>query len=176
VLRLYDATFGRPITYAEFSADRTQVIGGPNLGASKQTFVDQWVQRPSFKQQYPDALSNADFVNRLYDTSGLLTSILERQKAIEQLDQGATRAQVLRNLAESDAFQRQEYNSAFVLMEYFGYLKRQPEEDGYRFWLDVLNNRDAGNYRGMVCSFVTSAEYQQRFSPVVTRTNRECGQ
>jgi subtilisin-like proprotein convertase family protein len=176
VLRLYDATFGRPITYAEFSADRMQVIGGPNLEMSKQAFVDEWVKRPLFKQQYPDMLSNTDFVNRLYDASGLLTSILERQRVIEQLDQGATRAQVLRNLAESDAFQRQEYNSAFVLMEYFGYLKRQPEEDGYRFWLDVLNNRDVGNYRGMVCSFVTSAEYQQRFSPVNTHTNRECGQ
>jgi hypothetical protein len=100
----------------------------------------------------------------------------ERQKAIEQLENGATRAQVLRSLVETDAFQHQQYNSSFVLMEYFGYLKRQPEDEGYRFWLDVLDNRDAGNYHGMVCSFVTSAEYQQRFSPVITHSNRECGQ
>jgi hypothetical protein len=62
-----------------------------------------------------------------------------------------------------------------VQMEYFGYLRRDTDADGYRFWLDVLNNRDAGNYRGMVCSFLTSTEYQRRFGTVVTRSNSECG-
>jgi subtilisin-like proprotein convertase family protein len=176
VLRLYEATLGRPVTYAEFSADRTQVIGGPNLEMSKIGFVDEWVKRPSCKGQYPDALSHAEFVNRLFETAGMSAFTEERQKAIEQLENGATRAQVLRSLVETDAFQHQQYNSSFVLMEYFGYLKRQPEDEGYRFWLDVLDNRDAGNYHGMVCSFVTSAEYQQRFSPVITHSNRECGQ
>jgi hypothetical protein len=47
---------------------------------------------------------------------------------------------------------------------------------GYDFWLNTLNNRDQNNYRGMVCSFITSAEYQQRFSSVVTRSNADCGQ
>jgi hypothetical protein len=62
-----------------------------------------------------------------------------------------------------------------VLTEYFGYLKRDPDEGGYQFWLDVLNNHVPGNYRAMVCAFITSAEYQQRFSSVVTHTNSECG-
>jgi hypothetical protein len=59
-------------------------------------------------------------------------------------------------------------------MEYFGYLRRDPEQDGYLFWLNVLNNKTPGNYRGMVCSFLTSAEYQQRFSSVAPHSNREC--
>jgi hypothetical protein len=61
-------------------------------------------------------------------------------------------------------------------MEYFGYLRRDPDQGGYDFWLNVLNNRVPGNYRSMVCAFVTSSEYQRRFSPVITRTNSECAQ
>jgi hypothetical protein len=67
-----------------------------------------------------------------------------------------------------------EYNPSFVLMEYFGYLQREPDQGGYDFWLDVLNNREPNNYRGMVCSFITSAEYQKRFSSVVLHSDAEC--
>jgi hypothetical protein len=61
-----------------------------------------------------------------------------------------------------------------VLTEYFAYLRRDPDQPGYDFWLSVLKSDTARNYRGMVCSFVTSAEYQQRFAVVVTRSNSEC--
>jgi len=61
-----------------------------------------------------------------------------------------------------------------VLMEYFGYLQRDADRAGYDFWLNVLSGREQGDYRGMVCAFVTSTEYQRRFSSVVTRNNREC--
>ncbi len=67
-----------------------------------------------------------------------------------------------------------EYNNAFVLMQYFGYLRRDPEEGGYQFWLNVLNNQQPNNFRGMVCAFLTSAEYQTRFSPVVTKSDQLC--
>jgi hypothetical protein len=82
----------------------------------------------------------------------------------------------LRALTESAAFRQVEYNGAFVLSEYFSYLGRDPDAGGYAFWLDVLNNREPGNYRAMVCAFITSAEYQQRFSTIVSRRNRDCGQ
>jgi hypothetical protein len=61
-------------------------------------------------------------------------------------------------------------------MQYFGYLRRDPEAGGYQFWLDVLNNRVANNYRGMVCAFVTSAEYQNRFGKFHMHSDAECGQ
>jgi hypothetical protein len=61
-------------------------------------------------------------------------------------------------------------------MEYFGYLRRDLDPGGYDFWLNVLNNREPNNYRGMVCAFITSAEYQLRFSLLVTHTNAECAQ
>jgi len=63
-----------------------------------------------------------------------------------------------------------------VLTEYFAYLKRDADPAGFTFWLDLLNHDQAGNYRSMVCSFVTSAEYQKRFSTVVSRSNADCGQ
>jgi hypothetical protein len=61
-------------------------------------------------------------------------------------------------------------------MEYFGYLRREIDPGGYEFWLNILNNSDAGNFRGMVCSFITSTEYQQRFGTLVSHSNADCGQ
>ena len=81
---------------------------------------------------------------------------------------------MLRTIADNVAFKQMQYNAAFVLTEYFGYLRRDPEPDGFNFWLNVLNNGEANNYRGMVCSFITSTEYQHRFSVVVSHTNGEC--
>jgi hypothetical protein len=40
---------------------------------------------------------------------------------------------------------------------------------GYAFWLNVLNNKlpnDMSGYRAMVCGFLTSAEYQDRFAHI----------
>ncbi len=86
-----------------------------------------------------------------------------------------SRAAVVRSLADNAAFKQTQYNRAFVLTEYFAYLKRDVDQSGYDFWVGVLTTGDAGNYRGMVCSFITSAEYQNRFSSVVSHTNGECG-
>ncbi|HEX8282903.1 MAG TPA: Calx-beta domain-containing protein [Pyrinomonadaceae bacterium] len=77
-----------------------------------------------------------------------------------------TRAQVLRVVAESDELRRAELNRAFVLMEYFGYLRRDPDEDGYNFWLSKLNEAGGDYVRAeMVKAFINSAEYRQRFGP-----------
>ena len=88
----------------------------------------------------------------------------------------ASRALVVRTIADNTVFKQAHYNSAFVLTEYFSYLRRDFDRRGYEFWLNVLNNGDPGNYRSMVCAFITSAEYQRRFSSVVTHSNAECGQ
>ncbi|MDX6611089.1 MAG: hypothetical protein QOD75_275 [Blastocatellia bacterium] len=81
----------------------------------------------------------------------------------------------MRYAIEGVASREATYNAAFVLTEYFGYLKRDPDEGGFNFWLNVLDNREAGNFRGMVCSFITSTEYQRRFSTIVSRSNADCG-
>jgi hypothetical protein len=86
-----------------------------------------------------------------------------------------SRARAIRVAIDESLFTTAEYNPSFVLMQYFGYLRRDPDQGGYDFWLNILNNREPNNYRAMVCAFITSAEYQQRFGTSVTRTNRDCG-
>ena len=103
----------------------------------------------------------------------------KRDDLIARYQTGTTasesRGLVLRGVAESAAFKRAQYSAAFVLTEYFSYLRRDAEAAGFEFWLNVLNNRAVGNYRGMVCSFVTATEYQRRFGVTITHSNRECG-
>jgi hypothetical protein len=119
-------------------------------------------------------MSNAQFVNKLFDTAGLTPFTAERQQQIDAMNLGKKGSQVVRDLVEIQALKEREYNPSFVLMQYFGYLRRNPDPGGYAFWLDVVSNRDPNNYRGMVCAFITSPEYQERFSPVVTRNDVEC--
>jgi hypothetical protein len=87
---------------------------------------------------------------------------------------GGTRGKAVHLAIDDSAFTSAEYNNSFVLMEYFGYLRRDPDSEGYNFWINVLNNKEPNNYRGMICSFITSAEYQLRFGQAVTHTNQEC--
>jgi hypothetical protein len=173
VYRLYRAAFGRRPTYAEFTLDRPKVVGGPQLEANKTTLRDAFTERNQFKAIYPDTLSKADFVNHLFDAAGLVPFNTERDAALSALNQGASRASVLRSLIEHPVLTQREFNPAFVQLQYFGYLRRAEDNVGYLFWLDVLN-RDPANYARMVCVFITSEEYQTRFSTAVTRTNAEC--
>ncbi|MGB9179709.1 MAG: PQQ-dependent sugar dehydrogenase [Pyrinomonadaceae bacterium] len=175
VYRIYKASLGRRPTYAEFTTDRGKVVGGSNLEASKTAFANEWVTRAAFLQAYPATMSNDQFVNKLFDTAGLFPYTIERLQEINAMNGGRTRAQVLRDVIEIQEFKTREYNPAFVLMQYYGYLRRDIDQAGYDFWLDILTNREPQNYRGMVCSFLTSAEYQDRFSTVHPRSNAECG-
>ncbi len=174
VYRLYRAAFARRPTYAEFTLDRPKVIGGQQLEASKTELANSFAQRDQFKQAYPDLLNSSDFVNRLFDAAGLTPFTTERQAAIASLDQGASRASVLQSLVENPTFIQREYNAAFVQMQYFGYLRRDEDMHGYDFWLGKMGEQP-NNYIRMVCAFITSAEYQQRFSAAVTHFNTECG-
>ena len=75
-----------------------------------------------------------------------------------------TRATVLRTIAETQALNDREFNAAFVTMEYFGYLRRDPDTAGFNFWLNKLNSSNGDFQKAeMVKAFITSFEYQQRF-------------
>ena len=182
VYRFYRASFGtRPapdqtranVTYEQFMNDRPQIIGGPQLEASTMAFANQFVQRSAFLARYPASQTNAQFVNALFDSASLTPFAAERQAEIDAMNTaGRTRAQVLRNVINIQAFKDREYNPSFVLMQYFGYLHRDPDQGGYDFWLNILNQQPQ-NFRGMVCAFITSSEYQTRFG-TVTRDNNDC--
>ena len=158
-------------------------MAGPDVEASRTAFADTFVQRPEFVQRYQDVNSGAVFVDRLLQTvlqdaeldlSSQRDALIQKYNA--EADMNQSRRAVLMAVAEASEYKTAVYNSSFVLMEYFGFLQRGPDAEGYAFWVDVLTHRDPGNYRGMVCSFLTSAEYQRRFSPIVTNSNVECGQ
>jgi len=178
VYRLYAGSLGRQPAYAEFMPDR-RLINVNTLEASKASFANAFVQRPAFLAKYPLSDSNDVFVDKLLATMKAFDGTdlgLQRDTYISKLNtQGFTRAQVTREIIDTQAFSDKEYNPSFVLMQYFGYLRRDAEPEGYAFWLDVVNNREVNNYLGMVCSFVTSAEFQLRFGSAVTHTNAECG-
>ncbi|HLA10003.1 MAG TPA: hypothetical protein VJ023_05250 [Pyrinomonadaceae bacterium] len=183
VYGLYKGPLGRHPLYSEYSVDRTQIVVGPNLDGTKQAFAEGFVSRPEFVTKYQAATDAASFVDALLqqvqNASGVdLTS--QRSALIARYGAGSTLTQsrsfVLRDLTENAVFRQAEYNSAFVLTEYFGYLRRDPDLGGYEFWLNILNNREPNNYLGLVCAFITSAEYQERFGSIINRTDRECGQ
>ncbi|HEY0385579.1 MAG TPA: DUF4214 domain-containing protein, partial [Pyrinomonadaceae bacterium] len=180
--RFRKAALGLRPTYAQFALDRGMLQPEPNLEASKEAFAEDFVQKPEFMAKYGASSTCQAFTDALLDTvrqgSGV-DMAARRNELINECNIYANsgpqqRARVIRRLIEYQEFVQAEYNPAFVLTEYFGYLRREPDEGGYQFWLDVLNTRVPGNYRSMVCAFITSREYQERFSPIVPHNNTEC--
>jgi uncharacterized repeat protein (TIGR01451 family) len=191
VYRIHKSSFGNlagtpvPITLAEFLAG-TQTLGkGVQVGignweaqleANKVAFSQAFVQRADFLAAYPNSMTATQFVDQLNTNAGGVLSASERTNLINVL--GATpadvtkRAQVLRSVAEDPDLANAEFRKAFVLMQYFGYMRRNPNEapeqglnfDGYNFWLGKLNQFN-GNFvdAELVKAFIISGEYRQRF-------------
>jgi glucose/arabinose dehydrogenase len=181
VERLYKESFARRPRYNEFIPDTQEigrgiVVGQGNwqqqLDANKQAFADEWAQRATFKTAF-DGLSNLDYVNTLYSNAGVTPPSAERDALVAALDSNTkTRSRVLLDVADNAAFKQQEFNPAFVLMEYFGYLRRNPDDapdadmSGYNFWLAKLNQFNGDFVKAeMVKAFITSTEYRKRFGP-----------
>jgi hypothetical protein len=166
----------------EFLPDTQQigkgvVIGQPGadqlLETNKQTLIAQFVQRPRFLTAFPLSMTAAQFVDTLNTNAGGPLSQSERDQLVTDLTAGnKSRAQVLRAVAEDSDLFSSEQNRAFVLAQFFGYLRRNPNDSpdsdytGYDFWLGKLNQFN-GNFVNaeMVKSFIISGEYQGRFGP-----------
>jgi Tol biopolymer transport system component len=174
VFRLYKASYATLPLRQQFIKDRSRVVAGPTLESDKAALANDFVMRDAFITLYPNTLTPDEFVNKLFDTAALFPFTAERQQLAQDMRNGKTRAQVLTEVIEIQQFKTREFNPAFVYMQYVGYLGRDPDAAGLAFWLDVLNNRQPNNFLGMVCSFITSAEYQLRFSSVITQSNAVC--
>jgi hypothetical protein len=79
----------------------------------------------------------------LNTNTGNSLSQQERDELVGRLESGAiNRAQAFRAVVEDESFQTREFNRAFVLMQYFGYLRRNPDSapdtdfSGWQSWLD----------------------------------------
>jgi serine protease AprX len=169
---LYRASYGRRPLFAEFMPDTAlvahDVIVGrgdwlAQLEANKQAFVAAWVQRSAFRAVY-DGLGNEAFVDTLIANTGA-TFDGNRDALVNGLNNSTlSRVAVLRQVVENGGVKRAKANQMFVMMEYFGYLRRDPDEDGYQFWLTKLNQFN-GNFEQaeMVKAFISSIEYRERF-------------
>ena len=146
------------------------------LESNKQTFASQFMQRSRFASAYPTSLSPAQFVDALFANAAVVPSTSDRAAAINEFGPTATTsdlaagARALRRVVENSILARQEFNRAFVLMQYFGYLRRNPNDapdsnfNGYNFWLNKLNSFNGDFAQAeMVKAFITSGEYRQRF-------------
>jgi len=186
VYRMYKAAYGdipgtpMPLTRQEFLPDTQRVgidviVGASNwkqiLENNKKSFANEFVQRFRFTNAFPFSLSADQFVDILNRNTGNVVSPAKRDQLVNDLRVGAkTRAEVLRAVAEDPDFARSEFNKAFVLMQYFGYLRRNPNDSpdrdfsGYDFWLDKLNHFNGDFVEAqMVKAFIDSDEYRRRF-------------
>lgn len=170
---------GVPVFYGTFERDvqslqKDFVFGqagaDAQLEANTLAYFSGFVARPEFVFKYPTTQTPAVFVDALFTNAAIVPSAAQRQAAIDEFagagdttDQAA-RARALRRVAENTAFSQAQFNRAFVLMEYFGYLRRDPDSSGYNFWLNKLNAA-GGNFinSDMVKGFLVSSEYRQRF-------------
>ncbi|HET9787319.1 MAG TPA: hypothetical protein VFP47_09300, partial [Pyrinomonadaceae bacterium] len=148
------------------------------LENNKNQFAADFVGRTRFATAYPTTLTPAEFVDALFANAGVTPTGVERQVAINEFGGAgntanlAARGRALRLVAENPTLEQQEFNKAFVLMQYMGYLRRNPNDapdgnfDGYNFWLGKLNQFN-GNFINaeMVKAFILSGEYRQRFGP-----------
>jgi len=152
------------------------VVGQGNwqqqLDDNKNSFAAEFVQRPQFTTAFPASLTAAQFVDALNANAGNPLTQSVRDQLVSDLSSSAkTRGQVLRAVAENQNLINSEFNRAFVLMQFFGYLRRNPNDPqdsdytGYDFWLTKLNQFN-GNFINaeMVKAFLSSAEYRQRFA------------
>jgi len=184
--RMYKAAYGNlpaapvPLSRSEFLPDARQIgqgveVGRPGwealLAANKQNFAADFVSRSRFITAFPITLPAAQFVDTLNQNADGALSPSERNQLVSELSSGTkNRAQVLRAVAEDTDLARNEFNKAFVLMQYYGYLLRNPNDlpdsnfNGYDFWLGKLNQFN-GNFveAEMVKAFLVSTEYRQRF-------------
>jgi predicted extracellular nuclease len=168
---MYRASYGRAPRFAEFIPDSSSVASGvvvgrgdwaQKLAANKQAFIDGWMTRPEFRAAY-DGLSNASYVDALIGHAGGFNG--DRNALVNGLNANTlSRSGALRQIVENEGFAGAKRNASFVMMEYFGYLRRDPDESGYNFWLSKLN-QFGGNFEQaeMVKAFIVSGEYRDRF-------------
>jgi DNA-binding beta-propeller fold protein YncE len=161
--RFYSVGLGRVPRYEEFAKDMSRTGGfqSPDQQeANKALFAEDFLTRGEFKDRYDQFTDPSDYVNALLNTAGIV--LPGRDSLVDSLRKGQmTRAQVLRAISESAEVRAKFFTEAFVVMQYFGYLRRDPDAL-YLEWIKIMN-QDSGAYRGMIGGFLNSKEYRERF-------------
>ncbi|MFL6336636.1 MAG: FG-GAP-like repeat-containing protein [Pyrinomonadaceae bacterium] len=171
------------IRFNEFMPDTQRIgegviVGANNwpaqLEANKQAYALEFVGRARFAAAFPASMTATEFVAKLDENAGGVLTADERAQLVASMGatpaDAAKRAAAVRQVAEHALLRQREFNRAFVLMQFYGYLRRDPDAapntsfSGWKFWLDKLE-QFGGDYRRaeMVKAFLESIEYRQRF-------------
>ena len=176
IYRLYLASYGTMPRYAELVPD-VIAIGrgiavstlddqGGKLEDNLRQFASEWIERPRFKAIY-DTTTDEAFVNRLAAHTGLALTEAERNELVQKVrDRMTTRADALLSVVKSKAFIEAQEKRSLVLLHYFGYLRRNPDDppdanlDGFNFWLGEVEA--TGEMDRLGRAFVASIEYSEQ--------------
>jgi hypothetical protein len=162
IYRFYAASLNHVPKYLEFMRDMQKVSGylsAKEQEEAKWKFIQEFMTRSEFKQRYEQITDASAYVDAILSAAGV--SLPQREKLISELQAGKiTRGEVLRAVIESAEVDAKFYAQAFVVMQYFGYLRRDPDIH-YLEWIKTLEQ--TGDYRVMVAGFLNSKEYRQRF-------------
>ena len=154
--RFYMVAYHQPPTYAQFIPDMAQVGGSKSLAeeeAAKVAFANAFVLQSSFTTKYP-SLSGQALAEGLLQTAGLPAG---------SYNAGAqTNGQILRGIAESQAALDKFLTEGTVSIQYFAFLRRDPDTIGYQNNVTTLN-ANPSNLRHMIFIFIYSSEYRGRF-------------
>ena len=142
IYRLYKASYGCMPTYAEFVRDAPALAPDEHPESIAQRFINNWTTRPEFREKFAP-LTDEEFIETLLANIGAEGEEANKLRDGLRLELKiglSTRADLLLDVVYSEPFNLREFNSAFVLLHYFAYLKRDPEEDGHKFWLSIANS------------------------------------
>ena len=165
-VRFYRAAYGRDILFGEYMTELSRLSGASpaESTALRAAFSSDFVNRNEFRALL-DGLTNAQYVDRLIANSGITFEAGFRDQLVADLNATTkSRAQVIDAVVENVRFVNNTttFNRAFVLAEYFGYLRRDPDTAGFNMWINFLNANPTDT-RTMVNGFVNSLEYRLRF-------------
>lgn len=194
VYRMYDACLGRRPRYEEFMRDMQVVSQNVRVGIddwegqlerNTQGFVESFTTRDEFVRKYEGWDTPEQFVEWMYTYAGVTPTGESYRTAVGAYGLGGAtgKARAMRVILDEPAVFNSYYNGGFVLAQYMGYLRRDPDGapdtdlSGYNYWLSKLDGfsgasedvRDEATALGrirraeMVHAFISSAEYRQRF-------------
>ena len=175
LFRIYVATTGDLPRYADFIANLEKVSQGVIVGDPRNDqqieinineFVTRWVQSEPFRNSFAN-LDESQFVNRLIENSRLRVSQTERDELIGRLAAAhEDRVSILLKIVDDARFVQIEASRSLVLLHYFGYLRRNPDDRpdgdlrGFKFWVNEVEKNgpnklpaafsDAGEYHDFV--------------------------
>lgn len=175
---LYSATLGRAPRFAEFESDRGIQKG--ELEATRIALAAALIERPEFKRKF-GTMKTAEFVDTIIASMLQSTGVdftSERSALMSLVDETPNgRPLMLARVASDERVIDANYNAALVSFQYFTHLRRNPDEAGFTAWMNTLKSkplRDSEAARTLVCNFLNSAEYQNRFGMVATNHTRQC--